>query len=88
VQILEGESNVLPPSKAELSLIGTSYYLDQRRLACQMICFGPVKVDIKDHLEKSDSSNKKLRGFKSQSHAAQGPTQAKTGTLMLEDEKK
>lgn len=65
VQIKEGEHNTLPPSKAELSLIGTSYYLDSRRLSCQVRCFGPMTVDITDHMDKADSSSKKIRGFKS-----------------------
>jgi ferredoxin len=54
VNVTDGEYNVLPPSKKELSLIGTGYYIDQRRLSCQMHCFGDVTVDTKDHIERAN----------------------------------
>lgn len=63
VQVVEGGKNVIPPNKTELSLIGTSYYLDSRRLACQMHCFGDLTVDITEHMDPS-IQNKKIRGFK------------------------
>jgi ferredoxin len=64
VKIAEGEHNVIPPNKAELSLIGSSYYLDQRRLACQLKCFGPVTIDITEQMETRNDSTKKVRGFR------------------------
>jgi len=54
VNVIDGEYNVLPPSKKELSLIGTGYYIDQRRLSCQMHCFGDITVDTKEHLERAN----------------------------------
>lgn len=54
VNIVDGEYNVMPPSKKELSLIGTGYYIDQRRLSCQMHCFGDVTVDTKEHLDRAN----------------------------------
>jgi ferredoxin, 2Fe-2S len=63
VRIVEGEHSVPEPSKAELNLIGTSYYLDGRRLSCQVRCFGSVTVDITEQLNKVDTQ-KKVRGFK------------------------
>ncbi|MCB0411331.1 MAG: (2Fe-2S)-binding protein, partial [Bdellovibrionales bacterium] len=36
VRVTENEHNVMPPSSKELSLIGTGYFLDQRRLSCQL----------------------------------------------------
>jgi len=85
IKIVEGEHNTLPPSKAELALIGTSYYLDSRRLACQIRCFGPMVIDIKDHLDKSDSTTKKIRGFKSQQQVA---SQAVQDTMLLSEVQK
>lgn len=63
VRIVEGENSIPEPSKAELNLIGSSYYLDGRRLSCQVRCFGSVTVDLTEQLNKVDSQ-KKVRGFK------------------------
>ncbi|MBC7464454.1 MAG: 2Fe-2S iron-sulfur cluster binding domain-containing protein [Bdellovibrio sp.] len=63
VRITSGDNSIPEPSKAELSLIGTSYFLDGRRLSCQVRCFGPVTVDLTEQLNKVDTQ-KKVRGFK------------------------
>lgn len=52
IKITEGEYNVLPPGIKELSLIGTGYFIDQRRLSCQVKCFGDVTVDLSEQIEK------------------------------------
>lgn len=75
VRIVEGENNVLPPSKPELNLIGTNWRIDSRRLACQVHCFGDVVVDLSEQLERQENQTKKVRGFRShkqvESHAVQ-----------------
>ena len=75
IRITEGEHNVMPPNKAELNLIGNSYFLDGRRLSCQVRCFGDITVDFSEQLERAENSSKKIRGFKSnkpvESHAVQ-----------------
>ncbi len=48
VNIVEGEHNVFPPSAKELSLIGTGHFIDQRRLSCQVSCFGDITVDLSE----------------------------------------
>lgn len=63
VKIVDGGTNIQPPNKAELGLIGTSYYLDSRRLACQSHCYGDVVVDVSEHLDPN-TQTKKIRGFK------------------------
>lgn len=63
VTIVEGENSIPEPSKLELNMIGTSYYLDGRRLSCQVHCFGSVTVDLTEQLNKVDTY-KKVRGFK------------------------
>jgi len=68
VRVIEGENNVLPPSKPEINLIGTSWRIDSRRLSCQLRCFGDVTVDLTEQLEKAESQTKKVRGFRSQKH--------------------
>ncbi len=64
VNIISGEQNILPPNKAELALIGSSYFLDQRRLACQIYCFGPVKIDIHEHKNLGDLKSRKIKGIR------------------------
>jgi 2Fe-2S ferredoxin len=86
VKIVSGEYNVLPPSKAEISLIGSNYFIDQRRLACQLHCFGDVVVDIGEQIERGETQNKKVRGFRLQNQKGT-PTEshAKQGILVLEE---
>lgn len=63
VRITEGENYVLPPNKAELNLIGSGYFVDHRRLSCQLRCYGNVTVDVSEQLAKaSDTSMRKMRG--------------------------
>lgn len=63
VKVVEGENSVPEPHQAELSLIGSSYYIDGRRLSCQVRCFGSVTVDLTEQLNKVDTQ-KKIKGFK------------------------
>ena len=87
VKIVSGDHNVNPPSKAELNLIGSSYYLDGRRLACQMRCFGEITIDISEQIERSENQTKKIRGFKVQNQKG-GESRAVQGTLILEEAEK
>lgn len=64
VYIVAGEHNIVSPGKAELSLIGTSYYIDSRRLACQVHCFGDVTVDLTEQIERQANQTKKVRGYR------------------------
>lgn len=52
VKIVEGENNVFPPAGEELSLIGTGWFIDRRRLACQLQCLGDVTVDMSEQIAK------------------------------------
>lgn len=63
VKIVEGENSIPEPNKLELNMIGSSYYIDGRRLSCQVHCFGSVTVDMTEQLNKVDTY-KKVRGFK------------------------
>jgi 2Fe-2S ferredoxin len=53
VRVVDGDWNTNPPSRKELGLIGTGYYIDQRRLSCQLLCFGDIVVDTAEQIEKS-----------------------------------
>ncbi len=52
VYIVEGEACVLPPNAKEVELIGAGHFLDDRRLSCQLFCFGDVTVDLSEQVEK------------------------------------
>ena len=87
VHIVQGEHNTAPPTPTELSLIGSSYYLDGRRLSCQVRCFGDVTVDIAEQIDRSLNQKKKTRGFQ-RAGSNVGDTHAVQGTLVLEENTK
>lgn len=59
VKVIDGEHNVLPPNGKELNLIGTGYFIDQRRLSCQLHCFGDVTIDLSEQVEKEKNQSAK-----------------------------
>ena len=59
IKIVEGDHNILPPSGKEMSLIGTAHHLDQRRLSCQMHCYGNVVVDLTEQESKSEETGQR-----------------------------
>lgn len=87
VKIVAGDHNIQPPAKPELNLIGTSYYLDGRRLSCQVHCFGEVTVDISEQIERAKTQKKKTRGFQ-WTGSKTGDSKAVQGTLVLEETEK
>lgn len=52
VRVVDGEHHVLPPGTEELSLIGTGHFIDNRRLSCQLKCFGDITVDMTEQTQK------------------------------------
>lgn len=85
VRILDGEHHVLPPSSQELNLIGTSYFVDQRRLSCQLRCFGDIVVDLSEQVEKAEQVNKAKRPRGAAQALRPEESKAKMGNIMLED---
>ncbi len=53
IYVVKGEAHILPPSTKEMELIGGGYYIDNRRLACQLFCFGDVTVDLSEQVERA-----------------------------------
>jgi ferredoxin, 2Fe-2S len=89
VKIVEGEHNVLPPSAAEIAVLGNNFYLDGRRLSCQVRAYGDITVDISEQVERDLNSHKKVRGFRSTGQ--QPKSKAVLDTMILHekaDEKK
>ncbi len=72
IRITKGEHNVVSPNAKEISQIGSMYYVDNRRLACQIKCFGDVEIDTSDHVGKEGTTVKKARGAKEESSAVTG----------------
>ncbi|UXR65081.1 2Fe-2S iron-sulfur cluster-binding protein [Bdellovibrio bacteriovorus] len=82
VRIKEGDSNILPPNKAELNLIGTSHFIDGRRLSCQVHCYGDVTVDLTEQVERIENQTKKIRGFRANKHIE---SKAVNDTMLLSE---
>lgn len=89
VHIVEGETNVVPPLQPELELIGTAYYIDRRRLSCQLRCFGDVVVDLSEQIEKQSKSTKNPQGRfvkeRDDSHARMGNILEEERAAQLEE---
>jgi ferredoxin len=84
VKVLDGDWNVNPPSRKELSLIGTGYYIDQRRLSCQMLCFGDITVDTTEQVEKS-AEGPVTKKFLTKVHKDSAAESHSLGGVMLEE---
>jgi len=85
IQVLDGMSNLLPPTQAELNLLGNNYFLDGRRLSCQCRVFGPITINVADHMDAKDDTHKKVRGIPQDKIKH---SKAVIKTLILEDESK
>lgn len=85
VRIVEGEYNVIPPASQELGLIGTAWFVDHRRLSCQLRCFGDITVDLTEQVER-ESAGKKPRGRYNKDELQE--SRAVLGNLVMNDEDK
>ena len=86
VFLKEGEAHVFPPTSKEIGLIGRGHYVDQRRLSCQLYCFGPVSVDLSGQEDRS-GQGKITKEFLERAQK-KSPEEAKSlgGILIQEDE--
>lgn len=85
VRVVDGEWNTNPPSRKELSLIGTGYYIDQRRLSCQLLCFGDITVDTSEQIEKS-AEGPVTKKFLSKVHKATAEDSHSVGGVLIEQD--
>lgn len=85
VRLIEGDHNVLPPSEKELSLIGTGYFIDGRRLSCQLLCFGDITVDLEEQVEKAEADQHKRPQGNLRKERAE-VSHAVSGNLIEQDE--
>lgn len=84
VRVTDGDWNVNPPSRKELSLIGTGYYIDQRRLSCQMLCFGDITVDTTEQIGK-EAEGPVTKKFLTKVHKDSAEKSHSLGGVMLTD---
>ncbi|MCX7675001.1 MAG: 2Fe-2S iron-sulfur cluster binding domain-containing protein [Bdellovibrionaceae bacterium] len=80
IKVVEGRESLLPPNAEEIRLIGNASYIDGRRLACQCYPYGPVTIDISEHLQAPSVPLKGIKGFHQQT-----ATHAKVRTLVLDE---
>lgn len=85
VKVVDGEWNLNPPSRKELSLIGTGFYIDQRRLSCQMLCFGDVTIDLTEQVEKG-AEGPVTKKFLTKVHKATAEESHSLGGVLIEQE--
>lgn len=85
VRIVDGDWNTNPPARKELSLIGTGYYIDQRRLSCQVLCFGDITVDTSEQLEKA-SEGPVTKKFLTKVHKASAQDSHSVGGVLIEQD--
>ncbi|MCS6837376.1 MAG: hypothetical protein NZ480_00895, partial [Bdellovibrionaceae bacterium] len=74
--------HLLPPTAAEIRLIGNTSHLDGKRLACQCRLFGPVTIDVSDHLATEKEALKKIKGINE--NQLSGESRAVVRTLILD----
>ncbi len=84
VRVTDGDWNVNPPSRKELSLIGTGYFIDQRRLSCQMLCFGDITVDTTEQIGK-EAEGPVTKKFLTKVHKDSAEKSHSLGGVMLTD---
>ncbi|MCC6277339.1 MAG: (2Fe-2S)-binding protein [Oligoflexia bacterium] len=64
VKLVAGEHNVMPPTFKEKSLIGSAYFVNQSRLACQLRCLGDITVDLTEQIEKQKTEPPSKRNIR------------------------
>jgi len=86
VFLKEGDTNVLPPTVKELELIGKGHYIDQRRLACQIYCFGDVTVDLTEQEERAKQGKISQQFLERTQKKSASEAQSKSDILIEDDE--
>ncbi len=63
-----------------------NYFLDGRRLSCQLKVYGDISIDVTEQVERDNLAHKKIRGFRDGKHQTNA-THAKLDTFVLEEVK-
>ena len=86
VYIVKGEAHVLPPSAKEVELIGGGYFLDNRRLSCQLFCFGDVTVDLSGQIEREKQGGVMKKQFLKQLDKKSADETSSIGGILVEQD--
>ena len=84
VYVVEGEAHILPPTTKEVELIGGGHFIDNRRLSCQLFCFGDVTVDLSEQVERQKQGGKKQ--FLKRLSKENGEESASVGGILVDQE--
>ena len=86
VFVREGGTNFLLPTDKELKLIGQGHYIDQRRLACQLYCFGDVVIDLSEQNERESQGKISQQFLRRAQKNSVKEAQSKSDILIEDDE--
>ena len=86
VYVVKGEAHVLPPSAKEVELIGGGYFIDNRRLSCQLFCFGDVTVDLSEQVEREKQGGVMKKQFLKQISKDSKDSSSLGGILLEQDQ--
>ena len=86
VYVVEGETHILPPSAKEVELIGGGYFIDNRRLSCQLFCFGDVTVDLSEQVEREKQGGIIKKQFLKQLLKASPEESSSLGGILIEQD--
>lgn len=85
VFVREGERNFFLPTNKELKLIGQGHYTDQRRLACQLHCFGNAVIDLSEQ-EQRESQGKISQQFLTRVQKTHAKDARSKSDILIEDD--
>ena len=85
VQVIKGESSVLPPTLKELELIGDGYSLDNRRLSCQLYCFGDVSINLSHQMQREKNLGRIKKQFLKKINKSSFEESYSIGGLLLDE---
>ena len=86
VYVVEGEAHILPPSAKEVDLIGGGYFIDSRRLSCQLFCFGDVTIDLSEQVEREKQGGTVNKQFLKQISKNTMADSSSLGGILVEDQ--
>ena len=86
VFVREGGINFFQPTDKELKLIGQGHYIDQRRLACQLYCFGDVVIDLSEQNERENQGKISQQFLRRAQKSSLKEAQSKSDILIEDDE--
>jgi len=83
--LVKDQAKRIAMCKKDLGLLGTGHFIDQRRLACQLTCYGDVTINLEEQIQKEkDSALRRPQGNLKKDSAED--SKAVTGNLIDQDQ--